>query len=305
MSGVSGVSWVSGFGGRVCVRGVRRFVCGAGGFGLLLALRPGLFPLTLGLLGGGEEEGAVHLIEGDAARVFHPNRTVLPPVDTTDGAPLYPFGVGYVDDRPDDRILRTIVLLLSTLGGVGLRGGWGGGVVVAVLGGLVGLGAGTAFVGRAVVVVGGSLGLLGRGIAPSSLSLDDWKENFRFLGAGWGGWASRLGGGGGAVVVDAPPPPPPRSPRPHPCSPTSPHPPPPTRVPHLLHPGPLRGPEVARRHPYAAHRARSLPIVETSQESKAQGWVSGHDAVEGPQGYFLGSFGVVARPPGWAWHSSR
>ena len=63
VSGVSGVSWVSGFGGRVCVRGVRRFVLGGGGFGLLLALRPGLFPVPLGLLGGGEEEGAVHLIE--------------------------------------------------------------------------------------------------------------------------------------------------------------------------------------------------------------------------------------------------
>ena len=67
---------------------------------------------------------------------------------------------------------------------------------------------------------------------------------------------------------------------------------PPPRVPHLLHPSPLRGPEVARRHPYAAHHTRSLPIVETSQESKAQGWVSGHDAVERPQGYFLGSFSV-------------
>ena len=126
--------------------------------------------MPLGLLGGGEEEGAVHLVEGGAARVFHPNGTVLPPVDTTDGAPLYPFGVGYVDDRPDDRILGTVVLLLGTLGGVGFGVG-GGGVVVAVLGGLVGLGAGTAFVGRAVVVGGG--GLLGRGIAPSSLSSDD------------------------------------------------------------------------------------------------------------------------------------
>ena len=37
--------------------------------------------------------------------------------------------------------------------------------------------------------------------------------------------------------------------------------------------------------------------METSQESKAQGWVSGHDAVEGPQGYFLGSLGVSPRHP--------
>ena len=88
--------------------------------------------MPLGLLGAGEEEGAVHLVEGCAARVFHPNGTVLPPVDTTDGAPLYPFGVGYVDDRPDDRILGTVVLLLGNLGGVGLGGGGGGGVVVGI-----------------------------------------------------------------------------------------------------------------------------------------------------------------------------
>ena len=65
------------------------------------------------------------------ARVFHPNGTILPPVDTTDGALLYPGGVGYVDDRPDNRIIGTVALLLGTLGGVGLRrlggGGMGGG----------------------------------------------------------------------------------------------------------------------------------------------------------------------------------
>ena len=37
--------------------------------------------------------------------------------------------------------------------------------------------------------------------------------------------------------------------------------------------------------------------METSQESKAQGWVSGHDAVEGPQGYFLASLIVSAGHP--------
>ena len=143
----------------------------------------------------GEEEGPGHLVEGGAARVVHPNGTALPPVDTRDGAPLYPGGVGYGDDRPDDRILRTVVLLLGTLGVVGL-GGWGG-FAVAVLGGLVGLGAGTAFVGRAVVVGGGGLGLLSRGIAPSSLSSDDSKENFCFLGAGWGGLECGFASGGG------------------------------------------------------------------------------------------------------------
>ena len=108
-------------------------------------------------------------------------------MDTTDGAPLYPGGVGYVDEHPGDRILGTVVLLLGTLVGVGLGGGGGGWFAVAVLGWLVGLGAGTAFVGHAVMVVGGGLGLLGRGIAPSSLSRDDSKKKFRFLGAGWGG----------------------------------------------------------------------------------------------------------------------
>ena len=128
-----GVSWVSGFGGRVRVRGVSLFVCWGGGFGLFLA-RPDFFPAPLGVLEGGEEEVTGHLVEGGAARVFHPNGTILPPVDTTDGALLYPGGVGDVGDRPDDRIAGTVVLLLgrSTLGGVGLsrRGGgwrsWGG-----------------------------------------------------------------------------------------------------------------------------------------------------------------------------------
>ena len=97
------------------------------------------------------------LVQGDAARVFHPNGTVLPSLDTTDGALLYPCGVGYVDDRPDDRILGTVVLLLGTLGGVGL--GWGGGGVGGgCLGGLVGLGAETAFVGPTVVVAWGGGG---------------------------------------------------------------------------------------------------------------------------------------------------
>ena len=60
-------------------------------------------------------------------------------MDTTDGAPLYPGGVGYVNDRPDVRILGT----------------------VAVLGALVGLGVELALVGRALVVVvgGGGVGL--------------------------------------------------------------------------------------------------------------------------------------------------
>ena len=123
--GVSGVSW---FGGRVRGRGVSLFVCGGGEFGLFLA-RAGLFPVPIGLLEGGEEEVPGHLVEGGAARVFHPNGTIPPPVDTTDGALLYPGGVGDVGDRPDDRMAGTVILLLGrcTLGGVGLGRGGGGG----------------------------------------------------------------------------------------------------------------------------------------------------------------------------------
>ena len=37
--------------------------------------------------------------------------------------------------------------------------------------------------------------------------------------------------------------------------------------------------------------------METSQESKALGWASGHHAVQGPQGYFLGSLSVSLGHP--------
>ena len=151
--------------------------------------------MPLGLRGGGDEEGAVHLVESAAARVFHPNGTVLPPVETTDSAPLYPGGVGYVDDRPDDRIPGTVVHLLGTLGGVGLGGGGGG--AVAVLGGLVGSGAGTAFVGHAVVVVVGGFGLFGPGDRLVIALVGRLERKLSFLGGGLGGggWAS-LGRGG-------------------------------------------------------------------------------------------------------------
>ena len=141
-------------------------------------------------------------------------------------------------------------------GGLGGVGGFGGG------GGLrrpcVGGGGG-----------GGGLGLSGRGIAPSSLLSDDSKEHFRFLRAGWGGLGFSWGGVFGAVVMD--PSPPPLLPLAHPA-PT--HALPhllilPRRVPHLLHPSPLCGPEVARRHPYVTHHGRSLPIADTAQEIKA------------------------------------
>ena len=176
--------------------------------------------------------------------------------------------------------------------GVSVLVGGVGGFVVAALGGLVGLGAGTAFVGRAVVVVVGGVLAFWVGGSPRRFRRTTRKKNFVLVWrVGGGVW----GGGGGRL----PPPFLPPLPLAHPA-PT--HVPPhllilPPRVPHLLHPSPLRGPEVAQRHPYAAHHARSLPIVETSQESKAQGWISGHDAAEGPQGYFLGSFSVSPGHP--------
>ena len=37
--------------------------------------------------------------------------------------------------------------------------------------------------------------------------------------------------------------------------------------------------------------------METAQESMAQGWDSGHDAVEVPQGYFVGSLSVSPGHP--------
>ena len=97
-----------GFGGLVS-----SFV-GAGGLGFLLPDRAS--SRYRGLPGSGEEEGPGHLVEGGAARVFHLDGTILLSADTMDAAPLYPGGVGYVDDRPDDRILGTVVLLLGTLG---------------------------------------------------------------------------------------------------------------------------------------------------------------------------------------------
>ena len=65
-----------------------------------------------------------------------------------------------------------------------LVGGGGGGAVMA-------------FVGRAVGVGAGGLGFLPRGIAASSLSDPDSKENLRFFEGGWGGLGCGLGWGGG------------------------------------------------------------------------------------------------------------
>ena len=105
---------------------------GAGGLGFFLPDRASS-QYRSASSGGGEEEGLGHLIDCGVARVFHPDGTIFPSVDTTDDFPLYPGWVGYVDDRPGDQILGMVVLLLGTLGGVGLDRGagrwryWGGG----------------------------------------------------------------------------------------------------------------------------------------------------------------------------------
>ena len=203
-------------------------------------------------------------------------------------------------------ILGTVVLLLGTLGGVGLGGGGGGGVVVAVLGGLVGLGAGTAFIGRAVVVVGGGgFGPFGPGDRPVVAFVGRLERKLSFLGGGLGGVGLRLGGGGfGAVVVDAsPPPPPPRSPRPHPCSPTSPHPPPPRTPPPASEPTPRAGSGTAppiRRSP----RAKSPNRGDLAREQGPRVGL-GPRCGGGTPGVLPGILQRLARPPGWAWHSSR
>ena len=64
-----------------------------------------------------------------------------------------------------------------------------------------------------------------------------------------------------------------------------------------MHPSPLSGPEVARRHPNAAQDTRRVTVVETAPESKAQRWIPGHDMVYGPQGYFLGALIVSPGHP--------
>ena len=165
----------------------------------------------------------------------------------------------------------------------------------------MGLGAETAFVGRVVVV--GGLGFLARGIAPSSLSSDDSKENFRFLGGGLGGVGLRLGlgGGCGAVVVDAPPLPP--------LLPLA-HPTPSHAPPHLLIlPPPHTPPPASEPTPWAGSGAtspirRSPRAQSPSRGDRAREQGPGVDrgprCVGGPPRVLPGSSQRLARPPEWA-----
>ena len=167
----------------------------------------------------------------------------------------------------------------------------------------MGLGAETAFVGRAVLVVVGGVWAFCYGGSPRRRTPSRTRRRtvpFVFFEVGWGRLGCGLAGGGGvgAVVMDAPPLPPLLLVA-HPTPSHAPQQPlillP--RIPHLLHASPLVGPKVTRRHPNDAHHTRGLPVMETAQESKAQGWVSGHDAVEVPQGYFRGSLSVSQGHP--------
>ena len=179
----------------------------------------------------------------------------------------------------------------------------GGGVAVAVLRGLVGLGAGTAFVGRAVVVWGGGGGAFGPGDCPVVAFVGRFEGKLSFLGGGLGGFGFAWGGGGWGGGGGRPPPPPPRSPRPHPCSPTSPHPPPPRTPPPASEPTPWAGSGAApsiRRSP----RAKSPSRGDRARE-QGPGVDPGPRCDGGPPRVLRGSPQRLARPPGWAWHSWR
>ena len=76
------------------------------------------------------------------------------------------------------------------------------------------------------------------------------------------------------------------------------------RKPHLLHPGPLVGPEVTRRHANTAHHTQRLPVKETPQESKPKGGSPATMRWRDPR-VLLGIPQSLAKPPRWDGHVSR
>ena len=244
---------------------------GAGGLCFFLPARA-----SSGYLEGGEEEGAGHLVECGAARVFHPNGTIRPPMDTAIGALLYPAGVGDVGDRPDDRIGGTVVHLR----GVGL--GRGEGWAVAVLGELAGLGGGDGLHRPCGGGRGGGLGLFGSGDHPVATLVGRLDGKLSLLGGGWGAGRVRLrlaGGCFGAVVVDAPPPSTPSSPS---------LPPPPPMLPHIPSPPPppaystsyIRAPSPGRKwHDVTQTPLTTCAVSRSWRPRKRARPRGGHDAV--------------------------
>ena len=215
-------------------------------------------------------------------------------MDTKDGGLLYPGGVWDVGDRPDDQIGGTVV----RLGGVGL-GRRGRGVGHGGLGGFGG-GDGLRRPCGGGGGGGGGFGLFAPADRPVVTPVAQLEGKLSLLGGGLGGVGLRLSLGGGLGRWGwTPPPTPPLLPFAHPTISNAPPRPLilPPRIPRLLHPSPLCGPEVPRRHRDAAHDTRGLPVLETAQESKAQGWIWGQDAVSGPQGYFVGALIVSPGHP--------
>ena len=167
----------------------------------------------------------------------------------------------------------------------------------------MGLGAGTAFVGRAVVVVVGGFRPFGPGDRPVVAFVRRMERKLSFLGWVPGGVGLRLGGVWGGGGGRPPPPPPPRSPRPHPCSPTSPHPPPPRSPPPASEPAPRAGSGAAppiHRSP----RAKSPKRGDLAREQGPRVGL-GPRSDGGTPGVLPGILRRLARPRGWAWHSSR
>ena len=142
---------------------------------------------------------------------------------------------------------------------------------------------------------GGGVGFLPRGITASSLSEPDSKANRSFerlFEGGWGVFGCGLAWGGfwrsgGGRPPPSPPssssltPPPPMLP--HNSSPSRPAYPPPASVPTRWAESDTASPK--RRSPHAKSPSHG-------DRTREQGPRVGHDAVEGPHGYFLGSLSV-------------
>ena len=150
---------------------------------------------------------------------------------------------------------------------------------------------------------GGLLAFLARGIAPSSLSSDHSKENFRFLAAGW--VAAWLGGGVWGGGGGRPPPPSPSCPWLTP---------PPAMVPHV----PSSSPPAYRTSYIRAHspsrKRRGVTQTPLTTRAVSESWRPrktarpkgpGPRCGVGPLGVLPESPQRLARPPGWAWHASR